>query len=165
MKTKRLVMAALMAALVCVATMVIRIPSPKGYVNLGDSFVLLGGWMMSPLYGFFAAAIGSMLADLLLGFGAYAPVTFVIKGIMVLSVVLLWNVLNKKTGKTIARIVGGLTAELIMVLGYFLFEGFFYGSFLTAWLSVPFNAIQGAIGLLGGVVIVNMLDKSRLIKK
>jgi len=41
---------------VCVATMVIRVPSPKGYVNLGDSFVVLAGWMLPPWYGFFAAA-------------------------------------------------------------------------------------------------------------
>ena len=36
-KTLKLVMAAMFCALSCVATMVIRIPSPmNGYVNLGD---------------------------------------------------------------------------------------------------------------------------------
>ena len=41
---KKLVLAAMFAALSCVATMVIQIPSPmSGYVNLGDCFVLLGG--------------------------------------------------------------------------------------------------------------------------
>ena len=40
-KTKKIVMAALMAALACVATMIIKIPSPlKGYLNLGDCIVL-----------------------------------------------------------------------------------------------------------------------------
>ena len=39
---KKLVLAAMFAALSCVATMVIQIPSPmSGYVNLGDCFVLL----------------------------------------------------------------------------------------------------------------------------
>ena len=34
-KTKKIVMAALLAALACVATMIIKIPSPlKGYLNL-----------------------------------------------------------------------------------------------------------------------------------
>ena len=43
-KTKNMVMAALFAALVCVATMIIKIPSPlKGYINLGDCIVMRGG--------------------------------------------------------------------------------------------------------------------------
>ena len=59
-KTKKLVMAALLAALCCVATMIIKIPSPlKGYLNLGDCVVLLAGWLLSPLYGFLAAGAGS----------------------------------------------------------------------------------------------------------
>ena len=40
--TFRTVLTALFAALVCVATMFIRVPSPvSGYINLGDGFVLL----------------------------------------------------------------------------------------------------------------------------
>ena len=39
-KVRRIVMAALLAALTCVATMIIKIPSPlQGYVNLGDWMV------------------------------------------------------------------------------------------------------------------------------
>ena len=35
--TQKIVIAALLAALTCVATMIIKIPSPlKGYLNLGD---------------------------------------------------------------------------------------------------------------------------------
>ena len=48
-KIRKLVLAALLAALVCVATMVVQIPSPmQGYVNLGDCFVLLSGWLLGP---------------------------------------------------------------------------------------------------------------------
>ncbi|MBR6694535.1 MAG: ECF transporter S component, partial [Clostridia bacterium] len=57
-RTKKIVMAALMAALACVATMIIKIPSPlKGYLNLGDCIVLVSGWMLSPTYGFLAAGL------------------------------------------------------------------------------------------------------------
>ena len=59
-RTKKIVMAALMAALTCVATMIIKIPSPlKGYINLGDCIVLVSGWILSPAYGFLAAGLGS----------------------------------------------------------------------------------------------------------
>ena len=65
-KIRKLVLAALLAALVCVATMVVQIPSPmQGYVNLGDCAVLISAWMLGPLYGGAAAGIGSALADLL----------------------------------------------------------------------------------------------------
>ena len=87
MKTKKLVIAALMAALACVVTMIVKVPSPlKGYVNLGDCIVLIAGWILSPVYGFMAAAIGSAMADVFSGYVLYAPATFAIKGLMALVV-------------------------------------------------------------------------------
>ena len=75
-KVRKLVLSALMAALVYVATSIIQIPSPvNGYVNLGDCFVLLSGWLLGPWYGAAAAGIGSMLVDLLSGYGHYVPGT------------------------------------------------------------------------------------------
>ena len=71
--TFRVVLTALFAALVCVATMTIRIPSPTGgYLNLGDGIVLLSAFLLGPVYGTLAAGVGSMLADLLSGYPAYA---------------------------------------------------------------------------------------------
>ena len=85
MKTKKIVMAALIAALTCVATMIIKIPSPlEGYLNLGDCVVLLAGWTLSPIYGFLAAGLGSALADMFSGYVVYAPATLIIKDIMAL---------------------------------------------------------------------------------
>lgn len=46
---KKLVFAALFAALCCVATMVIRIPTPiGGYIHAGDAVVLLAGFLLGP---------------------------------------------------------------------------------------------------------------------
>ena len=39
---QNLVLAAMFAALGCVATMVIQIPAPTGYVNLGDAVATRG---------------------------------------------------------------------------------------------------------------------------
>ena len=76
-----------MASMVCVATMIIKIPSPmKGYLNIGDCIVLLCGWLLAPGYGFVAAGLGSALADMLSGYVVYAPATFLIKGSMALIV-------------------------------------------------------------------------------
>ncbi|MBQ1334585.1 MAG: ECF transporter S component, partial [Clostridia bacterium] len=63
-RVKRIIMVSLFAALVCVATMVIRIPSPTGgYINPGDAVVLLAAFLLGPIWGAVAAAIGSSLAD------------------------------------------------------------------------------------------------------
>ncbi|MBQ3935440.1 MAG: ECF transporter S component, partial [Ruminococcus sp.] len=51
-----LVLAGLFAAIITVSTMMIRIPTPtKGYINLGDCFVNIAGWLLGPLYGGAAA--------------------------------------------------------------------------------------------------------------
>lgn len=97
MRIRKMVFAALMAALTYVATMVVQIPSPmQGYVNLGDCCVLLSGWMLGPWWGGAAAGIGSMLTDLLNGYAHYAPGTFVIKGCMAIAAALLAKAMGNK---------------------------------------------------------------------
>lgn len=161
-KTKKLVMSALLAALVCIATMVVKIPSPlKGYLNLGDCIVLTAGWILSPVYGFLAAGIGSALADLFAGYVVYAPVTFAIKGLMAVGAFYIFHYTHKKTGELPARVISGTAAELLMILGYYVFEGILYG-FQAAAVNIPANGIQGLAGLMIGIVLITSLEKSRI---
>ena len=161
-KTKKIVMAALLAALTCIATMIIKIPSPlKGYINLGDCVVLTAGWMLSPAYAFLAAGLGSAFADIFSGYATYAPATFVIKGLMALIAFYGFKLLHKKLGNLPSRIISGAVAEIIMVLGYFVFEGFLYG-FAPSVVNIPPNAIQGIAGLIIGIMIIKALEKSKV---
>ena len=170
--TQKSVIAALLAALTCVATMIIKIPSPlKGYLNLGDCIVLLAGWMLSPvyglllspLYGFLAAGLGSALADLFSGYVVYAPATFVIKGLMALVAYYGFKLLHKKLGNLTSRIITGIVAEAVMILGYFVFEGFLYG-FGPSVVNIPANGVQGIAGLILGCILVKVFEKSKLIQ-
>ena len=162
--TKKLVVAALLASLICVATMIIKIPSPlKGYLNLGDCIVLLAGWMLSPVYGFLAAGLGSALADLFSGYVVYAPATFVIKGLMALVAYYGFKLLHKKLGNLTSRIITGIVAEAAMILGYFVFEGFLYG-FGPSVVNIPANGVQGIAGLILGCILVKVFEKSKLIQ-
>ena len=161
-RTKKIVMAALMAALACVATMIIKIPSPlKGYLNLGDCIVLVSGWMLSPTYGFLAAGLGSALADVFSGYVTYAPATFIIKGLMALIAFYGFKLLNKKIGNLPSRIVSGIVAEIVMILGYFVFEGFLYG-FIPSAVNIPANGVQGIAGLIIGVILIKVFEKSKI---
>jgi len=155
-------MASLLAALCCVATMIIKIPSPlKGYLNLGDCVVLLSGWLLPPVYGFAAAGIGSALADIFSGYIVYAPATFVIKGSMAIIAHFCFKGMQNKLGNTPSRLIGGALAEMEMVLGYFIFEGFIYG-FLPSMVNIPANGVQGAAGLILGILLVKVFDRTRL---
>lgn len=162
-KTKRMVIAALLAALTCIATMVIKIPSPlQGYLNLGDCIVLLAGWLLSPVYGFVAAGLGSALADLFSGYMIYAPATFVIKGLMALIAHFGFRLLHKKLAPLPAEIISGIAAEVMMVLGYYVFEGFLYG-FGPSAVNIPANGVQGIAGLIIGTILVKIFKKSKFI--
>lgn len=159
-KTRKIVLAAMFAALCCVATMIIKIPSPlKGYLNLGDCIVLLSGFMLSPVYSFLAAGIGSALADVFSGYIVYAPATFIIKGVMALIAYYGFKFMQNKAGTTPSRIISGIAAEIVMVLGYFVFEGFMYG-FIPSAVNIPANAVQGAAGIILGVILAKIFDKS-----
>ena len=145
-KLKKLVMAALFAALTTVMTMVIQVPSPmQGYVNLGDCGVLLSAWVLGPAWGGAAAGIGSMLADLLSGYAHYAPGTLVIKALDAMAAALIVKALGRKP---YAYVVGGVVGELIMVAGYFGYACLLLGKGIGAAASIPGNLVQGAICLL-----------------
>ncbi len=160
--TQKIVMASLFASLACVATMIIKIPSPlKGYLNLGDCVVLLSGWIISPMYGFLAAGIGSALADLFSGYVAYMPATFIIKGLMALIAHYGFKLLQNKIGNLPSRIVSGAVAEIVMILGYFVFEGFLYG-FVPSIVNIPANVVQGTAGLILGTVLIKIFEKNRI---
>ena len=162
-KTQKIVTASLLTALCCVATMIIKIPSPlKGYLNLGDCVVLLSGWLLSPLYGFLAAGLGSALADAFSGYITYAPATFIIKGLMALIAYFGFKIFQSKIGNLPSRIISGVVAEVIMVLGYFTFEGFLYG-FIPSIVNIPANAVQGVAGIIIGTILIKVFEKSKII--
>ena len=157
--TKKIVMTALFSALTCVATLIIKIPSPlKGYLNLGDCIVLLAGWMLSPVYGFIAAGLGSALADLFSGYVIYAPATFLIKGLMAIIAFFLFRLLCRKIGNVSSRVISGVCAEIIMILGYFVFEGFLYG-FAASLVNIPANGLQGIAGIIIGVLLIKTFER------
>lgn len=158
---RKLVLTALFMALACVATMVIHIPSPMegGYLNLGDCIVLLAGWVLGPWWGMAAGGIGSGLADIFLGSAAWAPGTLVIKALMGMTA----GLIAKHAG-LVRRILSGVAAEVIMVLGYFAYSGLVMGYGLAATAEIPGNLIQGGVGLVVAVLLFVLLDKTGTFK-
>ena len=160
--TQKIVISALLAALTCVATMIIRLPSPLGgYINLGDAVVLASAFLLPQGYMFLSAGLGSALADLFAGYLTYAPATFVIKGLMTIIAFVIFTVLSKKTKPLTAKIAGATLAEIWMVVGYLIFESFLYG-FVPSLVNIPANAVQGVAGIIIGLALTNILKKAKL---
>ncbi len=161
--TKKVVISSMLAALVCVATMIIKIPSPlKGYLNLGDCVVLLSGWLLSPGFAFFTAGLGSALADIFSGYVIYAPATFIIKGLMAVACHVGFGFLKKRTSTFLSRLLSAILAEMIMIFGYLTFEGFLYG-FFASMVNIPANIIQGIFGLILGMILIKIFVKNKII--
>lgn len=155
---KKLILAALFAALSCVATMSIRIPTPGtgGYIHPGDAIVILSGVILGPVWGFLAGGIGSALSDLIGGYFIYVPITFVIKGLVALAAGLLYQKIGKnQKSRYIAVILGGVADIILVAGGYFVCESFIYGAGAAA--SIPANIIQGVGGLVISCILYPIL--------
>ena len=151
---RKLVLSAMFAALSCAATLVIQIPIATGYLNFGDGLCLLAGWILGPWYGFAAAALGSALADLLAGYGAYVPATFAIKGLVALLAALLLRLVWKEGMPAVWQLaLTALPTEAAMVLGYFAFETLVLGEAAAAAAAVPNNLLQAGAGIVLAVLL------------
>ena len=139
-KLRTLILAAMFAALTCVATMIIHIPSPiGGYFNLGDCMVLLSAFVLGPVWG---TAAGGIAAALI--FRAFAK-----------------N--GSRFGKTFSgSLLGSVAAEIIMVVGYFLYELPLFGYAPSLESAVTTNLPQAAVGLVAGMALFTLLDRTHL---
>ncbi len=158
--TKKLVLAALFAALACAATMAIRIPTPGtgGYIHPGDAVVILAGIFLGPVYGGAAAGIGSAMSDLLGGYFLYVPITFLIKGAVGFLAGKAFA-LVKSRGKAalIGVAIGGTADILLVVCGYGLCEILMYGLPAALGSMLP-NFIQGTGGLVLALALYPVLS-------
>lgn len=154
MKAKKMIQTAILAALVAVTTMVVNVPLPgvKGYVNIGDTVVLLSGLLLGPTAGALAGSVGSSLADLLLGYAHWAPWTFVIKGLE--GFLAGWLSLRFPKGSTLATIIG----VTVMISGYFLVGILYYGWGLAV-ASLPGDLLQGGVSVILSLILVRPLRK------
>lgn len=161
-RVRIIVTTALLAALACAATMVIRIPSPTGgYMNLGDTVVLLGSFLLGPWYGALAGGVGSAMADALSGYVVYVPATLIIKAVMAILAGLLYRGLKEKPSGMVFSAVAG---ELPMVAGYWLFDALLLHSFTGSTAGIPSNLVQAGFGVAASVFLAAALRKSGYVR-
>lgn len=157
--TKRVILAAMFTALTAVSTIVVQVPSPTGgYLNAGDTMVVLGAFILGPFWGAAAAGIGSALADLISGHLIYLPATLIIKALMALFAGLILRKGGQKRPLPYI-ILGSAVAELIMIAGYFAFTAIVLNFGWGAVVEIPGNCVQGIFGAVAGCVLFISLDR------
>jgi len=164
--TVNLALIAMLTALTTVATaiLVIPFPSTQGYFNLGDSLVMISGLLLGPIGGFFAGGVGSAFADVILGWPAYAPVTFLAKGFEGFFVGLLSMKTAKRARLSGWDIIGLVLGSAAMLIGYLLGEMFLLSYTFEVALGelITINSIQVIMGsiatVLAGPILRRYLD-------
>ena len=163
-KLRNLVYTAMLMALCCVATLVIKIPTVTGgYLNAGDIVVVLAALLAGPLYGGVAAGFGSGLADVISGYMSYAPGTLIVKGCAAVVAALIFRACRKKNFGF--ALLSAICGEIIMVLGYFGYASLLLGKGWGAAASIPGNLVQGAMGMVIGLVLLVVLKRSKALEK
>ena len=156
--TKTMVKYGMLMALTTVMTMAIQIPTPgtNGYLNLGDMVVFLAALMLGKKGGFIVGGVGSALADVILGYSHYAPITLIVKGLEGYIASTIYETRLGQRVPIMATTIGGIW----MAFGYYFAEIFMYGA-KAALASVPGNLLQGIVGAITAVALFAALKKTK----
>ena len=148
---RNIALVAIMAAVVCVLTLVVKVPIPAtgGYIHLGDVAANFAALAFGPWLGFLTVGGGMAIADLI-GYPIFAPGTFIVHGLQAVVVAYLGRG-RKPWVMLLAAVAGGV----VVVTGYFLYEWLILRlGVVTAAREVPFNLLQVGTGLVGVPVYI-----------
>ena len=165
--TKVIAFTSVFTALCTVAT-VFGFSSPQFYFNLGDTVIMISGVLFGPFVGLVVGGIGSFLADLAV-YPATMFFTLIIKGIEGFIVGFLADVVQKKVKapklQIVFTILSMLLGGIIMMIGYFISQTFFYGTLATAVIALPLDALQAVSSVVLASIVLYALKTIRLKNK
>lgn len=163
LRTKKLALTALMAALTAVLTLA-SVPLPGGgYYNFGEVAIFIAAAALGPALGAFAGGPGGALGDLILGYTFYAPFTLEIKALEGLIAGLLFKAFKSafikdggRVKKAVFSAVSNVVGGLMMAAGYFLAEGLLLaeGKWQGGLVNLPWNILQGALSAVVAAVVL-----------
>lgn len=176
MKGLRAIKVSIYTALVFVATIILQVytPATRGYFNLGEAAIYSIAIIASPIEAAIAGGVGSALADLLTGYGYFAPGTLIIKAIEGFAVSYLAHRLIKysqKVVKGVSVVISIATGIIIATVGYLKLSG------VSEITSIPIDifgiqttvlstsiSISKALWIFVGIVITAVLLYASLVK-
>lgn len=158
-KIKLLTLSSALTAITFVLTAYLQIPSNTGYVHVGDAVIYLSACILPLPYAIFVGAVGGGLADLLSGFGIWAPATVAVKGISVLFFSRSKRFLSARNTTAL------VPATIVSVCGYYLYEAMLLKSFIAPALGIPGYVMQAVLSCALFAVLGAAFDKMNLKSK
>lgn len=158
MKIKKMVLCGFGIAIVFLLTVFIVLPMPgMGYVNFGDSGVLLFASILNPLAASVVGGVGSAMADIYLGYSQYAIFTLIIKGFEGFVVAYLFRRLPTRF-----RLLSFVVGMIIMIAGYYITDVIMLGDFIAVLPAVQGNLVQGSVSVVLAAIAQTTFQKIAL---
>ena len=126
---------------------------------MGNIALFLTAFLFGKKKGAIAGAFGMGLFDILSGWTAWAPFTFVIRGVMGYVIGSISHANNKEGVNALYNIIAIILGGIWMIAGYYMTEVILYGNWMTPATSIPGNIVQIVFGCLS-VLIAPMLKKA-----
>ena len=159
-KTKMMVINALFVALTFITTMFINVRLPLmgngGLIHLGNVPLFIAAFVYGKKTGAIAGAFGMGLFDLISGWTAWAPFTFVIVGTMGFVAGLISEKIPGR--KLLINSLAVLVALIIKIVGYYFAEVIIYGNWIQPIGSIPGNIMQVATA---GIIVIPLVARLR----
>ncbi len=146
-----------LTAVVVVFTLVIRIPTTKGYLNLCDVAICFIAFTFGPISAFLAAGLGTAIADLISGYAQWAPISFVVHGIEGLLIAL---IVRKQPLSKMRILLAAIGCVLTVSLGYFVLSALFISTVAVAAAEIPPNMIQAGVGVVFGLALSKAIKRA-----
>ncbi len=155
-----LTVTALFIALTYVFTAFINVRLPiaanGGLIHLGNVPLFICAILFGKKSGAIAGGVGMGLFDLLSGWTAWAPFTFIIVAVMGFAV---GAITEKRHGLGWDALAIAIAA-IIKVVGYYIAEIIIYGNWLAPMASIPGNLVQIGVAAVIVLIIVEPLRKA-----
>jgi len=153
---KDVAVSGLLIAMVFTATMFINIRLPLsmngGLIHMGNVMLFLASFIFDKKKGAIAGAFGMGMFDILSGWAAWAPFTFIVRGLMGYIAGSISNHKGKSGSSFALNLLAIVVSGLWMVVGYYFTEVILYGNWITPMTSIPGNISQLVIGLFALII-------------
>ena len=143
------------------------IPVPGGHLYLNDVIICTAALVLDPLSAFIVGGVGAFLGDLFF----YPTPMFVSLATHGLQAVVICLIAHRAANKEVTfknAALGVFLGAIIMVVGYSLGRAFIYSTPYYAYIKLPYQILQAAVGAVGGLLLCfkgGLLDAFNKLRK
>lgn len=136
-----------------------------GYAHFGNVPLFIIAILLGKRKGAIAGGLGMALFDVLSEYFVWAPFTLIVRAVMGYIIgSFAWS--NGRKGKSFTwNLIGIIIASIAMIGGYYFTEVILYGSWITAFKSIPGNLAQLIVGIAVGLPLAMVLINNKSIQK